>query len=347
MAVAGVLLHDGPMSYPVVTGDDEGRSVLRSIATGRLSLTPAQESDVDLVAELMDVPVTDERPAEVVAHWRDHWEEFGYGAWVVRDADERMGFVGLRDHEDFIRLTVRMTARAGQDLTTRAVRLAAAHTLEWLPDLPLRLRVAPDDAVTREVSTAAGLEHLPELDHAVGDQEWQVLELPHIRAVDRVPARAREALLDMWVRVNDSGGTVGFAPGTDRAVVARVLERYIDRLADGSTLCVSLNSPLGDLLGFGFVVGSTGDLMGHTANLERIMVDPDRRGTGHGGLLMAGMHRVARERGIELVTLDYRDGTGLGEFYTRHGYREVGRIPGAIRVAKGDDRDSVLVARSL
>ena len=151
----------------------------------------------------------------------------------------------------------------------------------------------------------------------------------------------------MWVEVNDAGGSVGFVPGASEEQVAQVLDGYVARLGDGATACVALNSPLGELLGFGFVVGSTGALMRHTANLERIMTDPGRRGTNHGALLMAGLHRAARERGVELVTLDYRGGTGLGEFYTRYGYSEVGRVPGAVRVAPGDDRDGVLMARSL
>lgn len=348
MAAPGVVVHDEPMSDPSVSGADEGRRAPRSIETDRLTLTPPEESDVGLVARLMDVPADDERPADIVAAWRDHWEEHGYGTWIVRDPDGgRVGFVGLRDHEDFIRLTVRTIGAAGEEVAVRAVRRVAAHAVEWLPDLPVRLRVGPDDHMIRAVGVSAGMEHVPELDHTADDDEWQVLELPYIRVVDHVPARAREALLDMWVRVNGAGGAVGFAPGADREDVAALLDGYIDRLAEGRTVCVSLNSPMGELLGFGFVARSTGQLMGHCADLQRVMTDPERRGTNHGGLLMAGMHRAARELGVELVTLDHRDGTGLGDFYARFGYVEVGRIPGAIRVAKGDDRDSVLMARRL
>jgi hypothetical protein len=41
------------------------------------------------------------------------------------------------------------------------------------------------------------------------------------------------------------------------------------------------------------------------------------------------------------VTL--RDGHGLDGFYRGLGYREVGRIPGALRVGRGDDRDEVFM----
>ena len=60
---------------------------------------------------------------------------------------------------------------------------------------------------------------------------------------------------------------------------------------------------------------------------------------------MAGMHRIAREDGVELLQLGVRSGSGASGFYARCGYTEVGRIPGAIRVAPGDDRDDVTMAR--
>ena len=75
------------------------------------------------------------------------------------------------------------------------------------------------------------------------------------------------------------------------------------------------------------------------------MVDPERQGKGLGLVLMAGMHRLAREDGVELLQLGVRSGSGASRFYAQSGYVEVGRIPGAIRVADGDDRDDVTMAR--
>lgn len=320
----------------------------RSITTDNIAMHPPVEDDAQLVAELMDVPGSAERPSQIVRGWREHWDEHGYGTWIVEEGARRVGFVGLRTHPDFIRVTIRVLDGEGSDdVAARSLRLVVTHALEWLPDLPLRIRVAPEDIATRYVAESAGMVHVEELDHTVEKDEWQVLELPYIRRADRIPARAREAMLKMWVEVNDAGGSVGFVPGASEDQVATVLDGYIARLAEGDTVLVALNSPLGDLLGFGFVVGSTGALMAHSATLERVMTDPARRGTNHGALLMAGLHRAARERGVELVTLDYRGGTGLGEFYTRYGYTEVGRVPGAVRVAPGDDRDGVIMARSL
>ena len=38
---------------------------------------------------------------------------------------------------------------------------------------------------------------------------------------------------------------------------------------------------------------------------------------------------------------------GRGRFYGRCGYKEVGRVPGAIRVAPGDDRDDIYMLLTL
>jgi hypothetical protein len=58
---------------------------------------------------------------------------------------------------------------------------------------------------------------------------------------------------------------------------------------------------------------------------------------------MAGVHAIAREQGLEFLHLGAREGSGADEFYRRLGYEEVGRMPGAIRVAPGDDRDEILL----
>ncbi|MCT2292338.1 hypothetical protein [Janibacter hoylei] len=58
----------------------------RSITTDDLSLQPPVDDDAQLVAELMDVPVSAERPAQIVRGWREHWDEHGYGAGSCRTA---------------------------------------------------------------------------------------------------------------------------------------------------------------------------------------------------------------------------------------------------------------------
>jgi hypothetical protein len=59
------------------------------------------------------------------------------------------------------------------------------------------------------------------------------------------------------------------------------------------------------------------------------------------------VHDAARRHGWEFVHLTVRGGTGTEAFYRGLGYREVGRIPAALRVAPGDDRDEISMVRPL
>lgn len=49
------------------------------------------------------------------------------------------------------------------------------------------------------------------------------------------------------------------------------------------------------------------------------------------------------ELGLEQLRLAARGGEGLEDFYGRLGWREVGRWPGALRLAPHDTRDEVLM----
>jgi GNAT superfamily N-acetyltransferase len=118
-------------------------------------------------------------------------------------------------------------------------------------------------------------------------------------------------------------------------------------MTDGNTTGVLLRGPDQRVVGAGFWVADRNPLLGHTRTAYRIMTHPDLRGRNLGRLLMAAMHRVARELNVEVAVLDVRSGLGTTRFYEGCGYVEVGRVPGVIRVSPGDDRDSVLMARRL
>ncbi|WNI24995.1 GNAT family N-acetyltransferase [Streptomyces sp. ITFR-16] len=61
-----------------------------------------------------------------------------------------------------------------------------------------------------------------------------------------------------------------------------------------------------------------------TAELTRVFVRPEARGTGGGGLLLAAVERRARDFGIRLLRLDTRhDLVEARGLYAKHGYREV------------------------
>ena len=59
---------------------------------------------------------------------------------------------------------------------------------------------------------------------------------------------------------------------------------------------------------------------------------------------MTSARQIARqEMGLEQLHLAARGGMGLERFYAKLGWREIGRWPGALRLAPGDDCDEVLM----
>ena len=211
----------------------------------------------------------------------------------------------------------------------------------------------------------------------------------------------RSHLVEMWARVTNEGGSVGFVPPVTAADVWPTADRSFARVVAGSDALVCLVAsgtdggaastltaedpgknagneknadPAGSLqgrengqpggrgtvpgylpatAGSGLATGeqvvawlllaeSESHLRRHWRTVYRVQVDPARQGAGLGRSLMAAAARYAQDSlGLEALTLMTRSGTGAERFYKRCGYREVGRIPGAIRVGPGDDRDEV------
>lgn len=156
------------------------------------------------------------------------------------------------------------------------------------------------------------------------------------------------SVLDLWVRVTEGGGAVGFVPGDGHERHEEALRAHEADMAAGRTVAVLLRSAEDEsVVAAGFWVQGPNPLLGHTRTAYRVMTDPDRRGRNLGRLLMAAMHRVARADSVEVAVLGVRGGTGTEAFYEQCGYVVTGRTPGMIRVAPGDDRDSIEMARRL
>lgn len=66
---------------------------------------------------------------------------------------------------------------------------------------------------------------------------------------------------------------------------------------------------------------------GRSGYLRLIGVDPARRGAGAGALLLAAVEAAV---GDDLMVLASDFNAGGRRFYERHGYREVGRLPGYV-----------------
>ena len=152
----------------------------------------------------------------------------------------------------------------------------------------------------------------------------------------------REQLLQMWVDVTNAGGAVGFTVPADVDAVASTLDAALARVAAGNDLLGVLRQD-GVAVGMGFLVDGNSPLRRHWRTILRLMVRPELQGRGAGRILLEGLHDTAAELGLEQLMLTTRGGTGVERFYEHLGYTIVGRHPGAIRLAPGDDRDELIL----
>ncbi|WP_209307561.1 GNAT family N-acetyltransferase [Geodermatophilus sp. DF01_2] len=158
--------------------------------------------------------------------------------------------------------------------------------------------------------------------------------------VGAVDDELRSQLLTCWADVTNAGGSVGFVPPVTEADLAPYLDAVVERVHQGREVIALLRVD-GEVAGFAVLSLSVSPLRRHWATVLRVQVRPERQGAGLGRALMTGVHAIARERGLEFLHLTVRGGTGLEAFYQGLGYREFGRMPGAIRVAPGDDREEL------
>lgn len=156
----------------------------------------------------------------------------------------------------------------------------------------------------------------------------------------------RGELLACWTDVSNAGGAVGFVPPVTTDDVEPVLGRLLEGVHSGRDVLAVLTVD-GVTAGWAALVGSSSPLRSHWATVLRVQVHPSRQGQGLGRALMEGVHEIARQRGLEFLTLTARGGTGVDGFYRGLGYSEVGRMPGVIRVAPSDDREEILLRRPL
>jgi GNAT superfamily N-acetyltransferase len=158
--------------------------------------------------------------------------------------------------------------------------------------------------------------------------------------------RLRGELLDTWVQVTDAGGAVGFVAPADSAAVGRTLDRALARVEGGIDALGVIRR--GDAaVGMGLLVDGGSPLRGHWRTVMRLMIRPELQGAGAGRMLLQGLHEMARGLGLEQLQLSVRAGSGVEGFYERFGYAIIGRHPGGIRVADGDDRDEILMVTRL
>ncbi|WP_314412635.1 GNAT family N-acetyltransferase [Streptomyces kroppenstedtii] len=152
----------------------------------------------------------------------------------------------------------------------------------------------------------------------------------------------RDGILDLWADVSNAGGSVGFVPPVSRETVRPELVKHFTAMAEGRTRLLVGRDEDGTVAATAFLARNTHRLMAHWLWLYTVMVHPGHQGKGYGRDLLTAAADAARGLdGIEAIRLTCRGGEGLERFYGSCGYKEVGRVPDAIRVAPGDDRDDI------
>jgi GNAT superfamily N-acetyltransferase len=154
----------------------------------------------------------------------------------------------------------------------------------------------------------------------------------------------RDGVLDLWVEVADAGGAVGFVPPATREAIRPEFMKHLVAMSEGRARLLVGYDEDGRVAATAFLTFNTHRLMTHWIWLYTVMVHPRHQGKGYGRDLLDAAADAARGfDGIEAIRLTCRGGLGLERFYGSCGYKEVGRVPGAIRVAPGDDRDDIIM----
>ncbi|WP_240139349.1 GNAT family N-acetyltransferase [Streptomyces sp. MUM 178J] len=162
----------------------------------------------------------------------------------------------------------------------------------------------------------------------------------------------REQLAECWLGVANAGGAV-LAPEFGRppvraADVSLAVDRLLGRLDPRSARLLVAVAPETEtavaVAGWLIVRRDMHPLVAHCGVVNHVQTHLKHRGRGIGMELMRRVREVAREEmGLERLRLSTRGGMGLEGFYQRLGWVEVGRWPGLLRLAPGDDRDEILM----
>ncbi|MFF3609592.1 GNAT family N-acetyltransferase [Streptomyces sp. NPDC002463] len=161
---------------------------------------------------------------------------------------------------------------------------------------------------------------------------------------EQVTGALASDLVDCWTEVSDAGGAAGFPfPPVDPAEVAAAVDRIVAGLDPASSRLV-VAAVDGALAGWLCLRRDPHPLVAHWGTLHHVQTRLGVRGRGIGAGLVRRAREIAREEmGLEQLRLAARGGVGLEEFYGRLGWREIGRWPGALRLAADDDRDEILM----
>jgi GNAT superfamily N-acetyltransferase len=156
----------------------------------------------------------------------------------------------------------------------------------------------------------------------------------------------RARIVALWVEVTNAGGAVGFVAPVGPEDVRPVADAAFASVTAGfDRLLIGVDDDM--VVALLFITDNRFKLKSHWRVLKRVMVTPGSQGRGYGRALMLEAQSAGRAMGLAALQVTVRGGAGVERFYAGLGFREVGRLPGALRVAPDDDRDEILMWREL
>lgn len=162
---------------------------------------------------------------------------------------------------------------------------------------------------------------------------------------DLTPA-LRARLVELWTAVANAGGAVGFVAPTSVDEVTPVAHGAFDRIADGrDDLVVAFDHERP--VGLGFLERNGTRLQGHVGVVRRLLRAPSHAGRGVGAAVLARLEEVARERGVRVLTLSVRGGTGRERYYLARGYRVDALLPERLQLDDGRLVDELRLSKRL
>ncbi len=156
----------------------------------------------------------------------------------------------------------------------------------------------------------------------------------------------RSRVIELWTEVANAGGAVGFVAPTTVAEVTAVAEGAFARITAGADdLVVAFDDDRP--VGLGFLERNSTRLQGHLGVVRRLQRAPSHAGQGVGGAVLAQLEEVARDRGVRVLTLSVRGGTGRERFYLARGFRVDAHLPDRLQLDDGRLVDELRLSKRL
>jgi GNAT superfamily N-acetyltransferase len=130
-------------------------------------------------------------------------------------------------------------------------------------------------------------------------------------------------LADILIRIVKSGASIGWLDSPDPAEA----RAYWQSVVSTPENVVLLATEDGHVVGTTYLELAQRENGRHRAEVNKVLVHPERQGQGIGRMLMDALEASARARGRTLLSLDTDQFDGSNAFYLRCGYTPIGTIP--------------------